>query len=116
VDREDKQSFIRNKARENRQDSEGEKILWSRHGAAKLAVEGWYRTAVERGLEAADVIEDYPTAHRVLPDCLVLAWLASGAPFHAVIAVDGANDRLFVVTVYRPTSEEWQDDWRTRKR
>jgi hypothetical protein len=116
VDRENKQNFIRNKARENRQDSEGRKILWSRHGVAKLAAEGWRRTAIEQGLEAAELIEDYPTMHRVLPDCLVLAWLAAGDPFHAVIAVDEANDRLFVVTVYRPGLEAWQDDWRIRKR
>lgn len=116
MDREEKQSFIRCKARENRHDAEGGKILWSRHGVAKLAAEGWHRTAVERGLEGAEVIEDYPATHRALPDCLVLAWLATGDPFHAVVAVDMANDRLFVVTVYRPGSEEWQDEWRIRKR
>ena len=67
-------------------------------------------------IEGAEAIEDYQTAHRALPDCLVLAWLVTGDPFHAVIVVDEAEDRLFVVTVYRPDSEEWQDDWRSRKR
>ena len=48
--------------------------------------------------------------------CLVLGWLATGEPFHAVIAVDEVNDRLFVVTVYKPSPEEWEDDWQTRKK
>jgi hypothetical protein len=66
-------------------------------------------------LETSEVIEDYPALHRPLPDCLVLGYLATGEPLHAVIALDEANDRLFIVTVYKPSREEWQDDWRTRK-
>ena len=61
------------------------------------------------------MIEDYPAQHRPLPDCLVLGYLATSEPMHAVIALDEANDRLFIVTVYKPSHEEWQDDWRTRK-
>lgn len=34
---------------------------------------------------------------------------------HAVVACDERLDRIFVVTVYRPSEERWEDDWRTRK-
>ena len=112
---EDKQNFIHWKARQNQSDPEGAKILWSRHGITELVNEGWSRALVEEALQDSGVIEDYPTAHRPLPDCLVLGWLATGEPLHAVIAIDEANDRLFVVTVYKPSPEEWEDDWRTRK-
>jgi len=111
-----RQYFIRWKARQNQVGPQGQKILWSRHGIAELVNEGWSRTAVETGLQSCEVIEDYPAAHRPLPDCLVLGWVASGEPFHAVIAMDEPNDRLLVVTVYKPTLEEWQDDWRTRRK
>jgi hypothetical protein len=63
----------------------------------------------------ARLIEDYPAAHRALPDCLVLGWLRGNDPFHAVVAVDERNDSLFMVTVYKPSPEEWEDDWKTRK-
>ena len=53
--------------------------------------------------------------HRPLPDCLMVGWLSGGQPLHAVIAIDDINDRLFMVTVYKPDPEEWKDDWRTRK-
>jgi hypothetical protein len=43
------------------------------------------------------------------------AHLPAGEPLHAVIAVDEPNDRLFVVTVYRPDPRRWTDD-RTRRR
>jgi hypothetical protein len=113
---EGKQAFIRRKARENQNNTEGEEILWSRHGIAELVNESWSRTAVEEGLQDCEVIEDYPTTRRLLPDCLVLGWLASGEPFHAVIAIDETRDRLLIVTTYRPTREEWEDDWRTRRK
>lgn len=111
----DKQDFIRAKASQNRWEPDGRKILWSRHGIAELVNEGWRRDQVEATLETSEVIEDYPTLHRPLPDCLALSYLATGEPLHAVIAIDQANDRLFIVTVYKPSREEWQDDWRTRK-
>ncbi len=112
---EDKQGFIRWKARQNQSEPEGIKILWSRHGIAELVNEGWTRVSIEEALQNGKVIEDYPTMHRPLPDCLVLGWLATGEPFHAVIAIDEANDRLFIVTVYKPSPKEWKDDWQTRK-
>lgn len=34
---------------------------------------------------------------------------------NAVIAIDEPLDRIFVVTVYRPSAKRWEDDWRTRK-
>lgn len=110
-----KQDFIRCKAHQNQADPEGARILWSRHGITELVNEGWDRALVEDGLQTSEVIEDYPTLHRPLPNCLVLGWLANGDPFHAVVAIDEENDRLIVVTVYEPSSEEWEDDSRTRK-
>jgi len=113
---EDKRRFIRWKACQNRSDPEGAKIRWSRHGITELVNEEWSRTLVEEALQNCEVIEDYPALHRPLPDCLVLGWLATGEPLHAVIAIDEVNDRLFVVTVYKPSPEEWEDDWRTRRK
>lgn len=111
-----KQAFIRRKASENRSDPTGSGILWTRHAIAELANEGWVRRAVENGLVTSQVIEDYPVVHRPLPDCLALGQLASGEPFHAVLAVDINRDVLVVITVYRPSSEEWDNEWKTRKR
>lgn len=90
-------------------------MLWSRHATARLIDSGLRRLDVEAALAHCVVIEDYPTAHRPLPDCLVMAYLHAGDPIHVVVAIDEPLERLFVVTVYRPTSERWQDDWRTRK-
>src|SRR5690606_595149 len=110
-----KQVFIRQKATESRKNPHSMKDMWSRHAVAALVDEGLRRKDVEEALCDAEVIEDYPVAHRPLPDCLVLSWLANEVPVHVVVAVDVDKDRIFIVTVYVPTHERWKNDWRTRK-
>jgi hypothetical protein len=75
----------------------------------------WSRAELERALSSADVIEDYPEAHRALPDCLVLGFVSGKDPVHAVVALDSKKSRIVLVTVYRPDPTRWSDDWRTRK-
>ncbi len=70
---------------------------------------------VEIALEQAEVIEDYPHLHRFLPDCLVLAFDNLGQPIHCVVALNEPHDYILIVTVYRPSLEEWENDWRTRR-
>lgn len=112
----DKQAFIQRKAIENQNDPDGIKVYWSRHAIVELLNEGLTRSEVEKALENCEIIEDYQTGHRPLPDCLVLGRLSEARPIHAVIAIDEANDRIFMVTVYSPSSERWENDWRTRKK
>jgi hypothetical protein len=116
MDTHTKQDFIHRIAAENQGDPAGTKILWSRHGIRELIIEGWSRQLIEQDLRQSEIIEDYPAVTRPLPDCLVLGQLSTGDPFHAVIAIDEAEDRLLVVTVYVPSLEEWENDWRTRKK
>jgi hypothetical protein len=111
----DKQTFIQQKVVENRNDPAGAKIYWSRHAVVEMVNDGLTRSEIEEALAQCEVIEDYPTAHRPLPDCLVLGRLASDSPVHSVVAIDEINDRIFIVTVYRPSAERWKNDWRTRK-
>ena len=115
MNRLDKQRFIRRKSSENRYDPEGARVYWSRHAIAEMINDSLSRSEIEKALAACEIIEDYPAGHRPLPDCLVLAYLSADQPLHAVIAVNEARDRIFVITVYLPSQEEWQDDWRTRK-
>lgn len=111
----DKQQTIQRIAYENQYDALGERVLWSRHATARLVDCNLSRVDVETALTSCLLVEDYQPLHRPLPDCLVLGRLPSDTPFHAVIAIDEANRRIFVVTIYLPAQERWQDDWQTRK-
>ena len=112
---EDKEQFICRKAVENRSDPSGSKVYWSRHAIGEMIDEDLTRVEIELAFRHSEIIENYPFAHRPLPDCLILAWLPDGRPLHAVIAIDVHMDRIYVVTVYVPDKERWHDDWRTRK-
>ena len=110
----EKEHFIRQKANDHRPDY-NEKILWSLHALKKTRIERLRKDNVENALKEAIIVEDYPMEGRPLPGCLVLGF-AGGEPVHIVAAVDYALDRLFIITVYRPSAERWEDDWKRRKR
>ncbi len=110
---EEKENFIRQKAKEHAPEI-NEKISWSLHAVKKLRIEGLKKKKVENSLKDCIVVEDYPMEGRQLPGCLVLGFIDSD-PVHAVIAIDGDFDRIFVITVYKPSSERWKNDWKTRK-
>jgi hypothetical protein len=103
-----KRSFIRQKAAER-------KVKWTRHALNALVPEPFSVHDVEAALQQAQVIEDYPHIHRHLPDCLVLAFAFLDKPIHCVVAVNEMHDYILIITVYQPTEQEWEDDWRTRK-
>jgi Domain of unknown function (DUF4258) len=109
-----KQNFIRKKSREHVPE-ENERIMWSVHAIKKLRIEGFRKAEIEKCLKECIIIEDYPVQNRPLPDCLVLGFVGTD-PVHVVTALDKDFDRVFIVTVYRPTPERWEDGWKKRKR
>ncbi len=80
----------------------------------KLRIEELRKREVEDSLKECIIVENYTMEGRPLPSCLVLGFIGSG-PVHSVMAVDRDFDRIFVITVYKPSSERWENDWKTRK-
>jgi len=110
---EEKESFIRQKAEEQIPEN-NEKISWSFHAVKKLRLEGLRKKEIEDALIQCALIEDYAMEGRPFPGCLVLGFIG-GDPVHIVMAVDRDFDRIFVITVYKPSLERWENDWKTRK-
>ena len=60
-----------------------------------------------------EIIESYPE-DKYLPSYLV--WATSGTgPFHVLFAADVDGDNVRVVTAYRPDTDEWESDLKSRK-
>jgi hypothetical protein len=114
LDTQNQQAFIRAKALENQHTPARDKVLWSRHAVGKLVAQGLQRSHVEIALQTCKVIEDCAAMGRPLPDCLALGYWQE-RPIHGVVAMDVDQDRIFVVTVYVPSSERWNDGWQSRK-
>jgi len=90
-------------------------LIWTMHAWDRLLEQGLMRRAVVQALATCELIEDYPTTTRTLPDCLVLGLLAGNEAIHAVVAIDEAGDDIVVVTVYRPDPARWSDDFKRRR-
>ena len=65
-------------------------------------------------LENGETIETYPK-DTPYPSRLVLGWRES-RPLHVVVADNAENQETIVITVYEPDPEEWERDFRRRKR
>ena len=109
----DKEAFIRLKALEHGK-GDVDKIAWSIHAIGKLRREHLRKDDIEHAFRTCDLVEDYSMEGRSLPGCLVLGYVGS-EPIHAVLAIDKDNDRIFVITVYRPVEMRWKNGWKKRK-
>lgn len=77
------------------------------HQLERMRQRGIEYEEMANAISVGEIIEQYPTDYP-FPSCLVL-----GNGLHVVCGVDSGT--LFAITAYRPNSEKWEDDLRTRK-
>ncbi len=74
---------------------------------------GLARHEVLTTLRSGEEIEDYPERFP-FPCALFLHW-TGGRPLHVVAAFDQTSQWVFIITVYRPDLEHFDQDFKTRK-
>jgi uncharacterized protein YegJ (DUF2314 family) len=89
------------------------RLQWQRHALERMLERGISRNEVKQVLTEGEIIEHYPD-DRPFPSVLVLGFL-NEKPLHVVIGVDKEANWCYVVTVYRPDSDHFQQDFKTRK-
>lgn len=89
------------------------RVTWSRHGVTRMQERGITREDVLAGLRGGEVIENYPD-DVPYPSALVLGFVG-GRPLHVVVALDIIAPEVHIITVYEPSPDEFEPDWRTRK-
>jgi hypothetical protein len=72
------------------------------------------RESILESFPSYEILEAYPT-DKYLPSYLVYAEF-QGKAFHILLAADLKGDNVRVVTAYHPASDEWEDDYRRRRR
>lgn len=60
-----------------------------------------------------EIIESY-SGDRPFPSCLILG-MVQNRPLHAVVSYNKSNDKSYIITVYEPDRDEFEDDFKTRK-
>ncbi|MBN1311716.1 MAG: DUF4258 domain-containing protein [Anaerolineae bacterium] len=66
---------------------------------------------IEEAVLAGEVIEDYPQ-DKYGPSCLILGQTAVGRILHVQASYPPG---IKVITVYEPSPDDWEHDWKTRK-
>ena len=102
----DPAAFVRTCVRERR-------ILWTHH--VNMRVKGRFvaRQAILGSVDSYALVESYPD-DKYLPSYLFQA-RPLGDAIHVLSAADVEGDNVRVVTTYRPSTDEWMDDLKTRR-
>ena len=94
--------------------AEKEKIAFKKHCILRMYERGIRADEVKEVLASGEIIELY-TEDKPLPSCLLLGYTSKNRNIHVVVAVDKDEPMLWVITVYLPTTEEWDEEFRMRK-
>jgi hypothetical protein len=99
-------AFVRTRVRARR-------ILWTYHVHMRLKERFVARQDILGAVDSYELVESYPD-DKYLPSYLLLARPPGGA-IHVLFAVDVVGDNVRVVTAYRPSPDEWMDEFKTRR-
>jgi hypothetical protein len=91
-----------------------DRIAFKKHSLLRMHQRGIGVDDVRTALISGQVVETYE-ADKPLPSCLILGYTQNNRPIHAVIAPDEAEEMLWVITVYEPNIEDWEEDFRMRR-
>ena len=99
-------AFIRRCLREG-------KIYWTYHVNMRLRGRSISRRAILDSVDDYEIIEENPE-DKYLPSYLVYT-VYEGVVFHILYAVDINGDNVRIITVYRPSLYDWDEDLKTRR-
>ncbi len=87
---------------------------WRLHALERAAERGISQGKVLEVLRQWDVLEKEDD-RKPFPTALIMGWNGQ-QPIHAVVAVDDAQEWLYIITVYEPDLEHFEPGFRARKK
>ncbi|MBR1646961.1 MAG: DUF4258 domain-containing protein [Selenomonadaceae bacterium] len=88
-------------------------LRWTMHIMTRLLQRGISLDDVTTAIKSGEILENYPDDYPY-PSCLIFE---HGKDAQALHVVCGANENdLWLITAYRPSPENWEDDLKTRRR
>ena len=88
------------------------KIAVTKHAKIRLEERGIHMDDIVAAIAKGEIIKEY-TDDKPLPSCLILGQSMEGEPLHLVISRD--EEFMYLITAYFPDSNQWEDDFKTRK-
>lgn len=91
-----------------------DKLAFKKHALLRMYQRNIRADDVKVALLGGEVIESY-LEDKPLPSFLVLGRTSKGRPLHTVVALDSEEQILWIITVYEPSMEEWEEGFRRRR-
>lgn len=89
-----------------------ENIAITKHARERLTERNITVDDVSRGIGTGEIIKQYED-DKPLPSCLILGYSVNNNYIHIVVSHD--ESYIYLITAYYPDSEQWEDDFKTRK-
>ena len=90
------------------------RLVFRVHAIQRMFQRGLREQDVRSALEKGETIEEY-TEDFPYPSRLILGWIGS-QPIHLVVADNEEVAETIVITVYNPSREQWESDFKRRKK
>ncbi len=84
----------------------------TKHTVTRFKERGIKLAFVRNALFNGEIIEQYPNDYPY-PSCLVLGYMNNNAPIHVCVGI--GDGKLWIITAYFPNTNEWENDFKTRK-
>jgi len=88
-------------------------VEWRRHALERMLERSILRKEVKEALLYGEIIESYQS-DRPFESALFLK--INREPLHVVASLDEERGIVYVITAYRPDAENFEDDYKTRRR
>lgn len=89
------------------------RIEWRKHTLQRMMERHILQRDVLEAIRQGELIREYPT-DRPFPSMLLLGWINS-RPLHVVGSHDSVGDTAYIITVYEPSPDVFEADFKTRK-
>ena len=91
-----------------------EKVAFKKHSILRMRQRDISVEEFKEAMAHAEVIQFYDD-DRPFPSALVLGFTTSGRPLHAVVALDEENEQIWIITLYEPSVENWNEEFKERR-
>ena len=90
-------------------------LYFTKHALQRMHERNIFEEDVESVITHGEIINEYPN-DTPYPSYLVLLIIAE-KPIHVVYSIYNTGDekQYYIITVYNPSTDEWQDDYKTRR-
>jgi hypothetical protein len=88
-------------------------IIWTYHVNMRLIGRSITRGEILSSVDSFEIIEEYPD-DKYLPSYLIYS-KGNNDILHILVGLDKRDERITIITAYKPKLDKWQEDFKIRR-